>query len=168
MSAGPTQRNIDAIVKLEQEFLEQRTFANRLVDLIVDAAGTMTTFALHGALFAGWIVVNLGLVPGIKPFDPFPFILLTMTVSMEGVILALFVLMKQNRMSRRADERDHLHLQVNLLAEKEVTKMLQMQSRICEKLGVSQPLTDPEVRELSEDTAVDRLARDLKERLPEE
>jgi uncharacterized membrane protein len=168
MSAGPTQRNIDAIVKLEQEFLEQRTFANRLVDFIVDAAGTMTTFALHGALFAAWIVVNLGVVPGIKPFDPFPFILLTMTVSMEGVILALFVLMKQNRMSRRADERDHLHLQVNLLAEKEITKMLQMQSRVCEKLGIHQPLADPEMKELSQDTAVDRLARDLKEKLPEE
>jgi uncharacterized membrane protein len=167
MSAGPTQRNIEAIVKLEQEFLEQRTFANRLVDQIVDTAGTMTTFVVHGMLFIGWILVNVGLIPGIKPFDPFPFILLTMTVSMEGVILALFVLMKQNRMSRRADERDHLHLQVNLLAEKEVTKMLQMQSRICEQLGVRQPLTDPEVKELSEDTAVDRLARDLKEKLPE-
>jgi uncharacterized membrane protein len=168
MSAGPTQRNIDAIVKLEHEFLEQRTFANRLVDLIVDAAGTMITFAAHGAVFAAWIIINLGLVPGIKPFDPFPFILLTMTVSMEGVILALFVLMKQNRMSRRADERDHLHLQVNLLAEKEVTKMLQMQSRVCEKLGIDQPLVDPEVKEMAQDTAVDRLARDLKEKLPEE
>lgn len=168
MSAGPTQRNIDAIVKLEQEFLEGRTLANRIADLIVDAAGTMTTFIVHGVIFVSWIILNLGIVPGIRPFDPFPFILLTMTVSMEGVVLALFVLMKQNRMSRRADERDHLHLQVNLLAEKEVTKMLQMQSRICERLGIDQPRVDPEVKELAEDTAVDRLARDLKEKLPEE
>jgi uncharacterized membrane protein len=168
MSAGPTQQNIDAIVRLEQEFLQRRTLANRLVDRVVDAAGSMKALLVHLALFSAWIAVNVGLIPGITPFDPFPFILLTMTVSMEGVLVALFVLMKQNRMSRRADERDHLHLQVNLLAEKEITKMLQMQTRICERLGVGQPLADPEVRELSQDTAVDRLARELKEKLPEE
>jgi uncharacterized membrane protein len=128
----------------------------------------MTALIVHGALFGSWILVNLGVIPGIRPFDPFPFILLTMTVSMEGVILALFVLVKQNRMSRRADERDHLHLQVNLLAEKEITKMLQLQSRICERLGIGDPSADPEVRELSEDTAVDRLARELREKLPDE
>jgi uncharacterized membrane protein len=168
MSVGPTQRNIDAIVRLEQEFLAGRTLANRVVDRVVDAAGTMTSFIVHLALFSAWIAANIGAIPGMAPFDPFPFILLTMTVSMEGVMLALFVLMKQNRMSRRADERDHLHLQVNLLAEKEITKMLQMQTRICEHLGVRQPLADPEVRELAQDTAVDRLARELKEKLPEE
>jgi uncharacterized membrane protein len=165
---GPAQRNIETIVKMEEEFLEHRTLAARVVDFIVDAAGSMTTFLLHGVVFAGWIVVNTGIIPGIKPFDPFPFILLTMTVSMEGVILALFVLMKQNRMSRRADERDHLNLQVDLLAEKEITKILQLQQRICEHLGVREPLRDPEIQQLAEETAVENLADELRQKLPEE
>lgn len=168
MPIGPAQRNIDAVVRLEQEFLEQRTAADRISDVIVSYAGTMTVFLLHIAAFIAWIVLNSGVVPGVRPWDPFPFILLTMFVSMEGVILALFVLMKQNRMSRRADERDHLHLQINLLAEKEVTKLLQMQQAVCEKLGIALPAQDPEVRELSQNTAVDRLARELKEKLPDE
>jgi uncharacterized membrane protein len=110
---GPAQRNIEKIVKMEEEFLKERSTAARIVDGAVDAVGTMPSFLIHIGIFAGWILVNSGLIPVVRPWDPFPFILLTMFVSMEGVILALFVLMKQNRMSRRADERDHLHLQVN-------------------------------------------------------
>jgi uncharacterized membrane protein len=164
---GPAQRNIETIAKLEQDFLDQRSVANRVVDRIVDAAGTMASILVHTVLFALWIVFNSGVVPGIDPWDPFPFILLTMFVSMEGVLIALFVLMRQNRMSRRSDEREHLHLQINLLAEKEVTKMLQLQRQVCRHLGLEEAARDPEVKELSEDTAVDRLARELKEKLPE-
>jgi len=104
----------------------------------------------------------------LRPWDPFPFILLTMFVSMEGVILALFVLMKQNRMSRRADQRDHLHLQVNLLAEKEITTMLQLQQHLMSHLGMSEVAHDSQVQQLAEETAVENLADELKEKLPEE
>jgi uncharacterized membrane protein len=91
-----------------------------------------------------------------------------MAVSCEAVLLSTFVLMKQNRMSRRAEHRDHLHLQIALLAEKEVTKLLQGQRRISERLGISEIVLDPEVRELSENTAVDSLARELNRKLPNE
>jgi uncharacterized membrane protein len=87
---------------------------------------------------------------------------------MEGVILALFVLMKQNRMSRRADERDHLHLQINLLAEKEITTMLQLQQGLMLHLGMSELAHDPEVQQLAQETAVENLASELKQKLPEE
>jgi uncharacterized protein YecE (DUF72 family) len=107
-------------------------------------------------------------IPAVHPWDAFPFILLTMFVSMEGVILALFVLMKQNRMSRRADERDHLHLQINLLAEKEVTTMLQLQQRLMSHLGMAQQTQDSEVQQLAAETAIENLANELKQRLPEE
>jgi uncharacterized membrane protein len=112
-------------------------------------------------------VVNSGRVPGIEPFDPYPYVLLTMVVSMEGVIVATFVLMKQNRMSRRGDQRDHLNLQIDLLAEKEITKILQLQRLMCEKLGIKEALTDGEVSELSQHTAVEDLARELEQRIPE-
>jgi uncharacterized membrane protein len=121
----------------------------------------------HLTLFAMWFAVNLRLIPGIRVFDPYPFVLLTLIVSAEAVIISTFVLMKQNRMSRRADERDHLNLQVDLLAEKEVTKMLQMQRLICAKLEIKDVLEDQDVKELSESTAVGSLARDLHTKIPE-
>jgi len=164
---GPAQRNIATIVKMEQEFLQQRSAAARIVDTAVDGVGTMPSFLVHISVFVAWIVVNSGIVRGVQPWDPFPFILLTMFVSMEGVILALFVLMKQNRMSRRADERDHLHLQVNLLAEKEITTMLQLQQDLMAHLGMPAPPRDAEVRQLAEETAVENLASELREKLPD-
>jgi len=91
-----------------------------------------------------------------------------MLVSLEAVLLSTFVLMKQNRMSRRAEQRDHLTLQVDLLAEKEITKMLQMQRLLCDHFGLKQAVQDKEAEQLSQDTAVESLARDLKEKLPEQ
>lgn len=165
---GPAQRNIETIVKMEEEFLRQRSTAARIVDSSVDAVGTMPAFLIHMGVFIGWILFNSGVIPVVRPWDPFPFILLTMFVSMEGVILALFVLMKQNRMSRRADERDHLHLQINLLAEKEVTKMLQLQQGLMLHLGMAEPAQDSEVQQLATETALENLASELKQKLPED
>jgi uncharacterized membrane protein len=164
---GPAQRNIETIVKMEEEFLQQRSAAARIVDAAVDGVGTMPSFLLHLAAFVGWLVLNSGVVPAVRPWDPFPFILLTMFVSMEGVILALFVLMKQNRMSRRAEEREHLHLQVNLLAEKEITTMLQLQQHMISHFGIPAPPREAEVRQLAEETAVENLASELREKLPD-
>jgi uncharacterized membrane protein len=158
--------NIETVARLEQQFLEQRNFKDRLGDNIAAFVGTMTFVIGHVIGFVIWAVVNAGVIPGIKPFDPYPYILLTMLVSMEGVLLATFVLMKQNRMSRRADQRDHLNLQVDLLSEKEITKMLQMQRRICEHLGIADALKDDEARELSQHTAVETLARELEKKIP--
>lgn len=150
---------------MEQEFLQQRTFVEKLGDAIADFIGTMTFILGHFALLVVWFLWNTGSF-GFKAFDPFPFVLLTMIVSMEGVLLAAFVLMKQNRMSRRADHRDHLHLQIDLLSEKEITKILQMQQLICAKLGIDEPLKDREVEELAQHTAVDSLSKELVEKMP--
>jgi uncharacterized membrane protein len=166
--ASAAIQNIEAIVALEEEFLHQRSLLDRLTDAIAAFTGSIVFVLIHLAGFAGWFVINLGLVPGVRPFDPYPFILLAMAVSCEAVVLSTFVLMKQNRMSKRAEQRDHLHLQVALLAEKEVTKVLQGQRRISEHLGVAEVALDEESRELSEDTAVESLARELQEKLPED
>src|SRR4051812_35902040 len=164
---GPAQRNIEMIVRMEEEFLQQRSAAARVVDAAVDAVGSMPSFLIHVAAFAGWILLNSGAIAGIRPWDPFPFILLTMFVSMEGVVLALFVLMKQNRMSRRADERDHLHLQVNLLAEKEITTLLQLQQHMIAHLGIPAPPQEAEVEQLAQETAVENLANEVRNKLPD-
>jgi uncharacterized membrane protein len=163
----PAARNIAAVVKMEEEFLQKRSTAARIVDAAVDRVGTMASFLIHISVFVAWIFLNSGVFRGVRTWDPFPFILLTMFVSMEGVILALFVLMKQNRMSRRADERDHLHLQIDLLAEKEITTLLQLQQHMIAHLGIPAPPREAEVQQLAEDTAVENLASELRDKLPE-
>lgn len=151
---------------MEQEFLAQRRFTDRLGDNIADFVGTMRFVLCHFFGFIIWAVINAGVIRGISPFDPYPYTLLTMIVSMEGVLVACFVLMKQNRMTRRADQRDHLHLQIDLLSEKEITKMLQLQRQVCERMGISVQ-DDSEVQELSKSTAVEDLAQELEKEMPD-
>jgi uncharacterized membrane protein len=166
-SAGQATGNIETVARMEQEFLEHRSVTDRIGDAIAGFAGTMTFVILHFVWLITWFTVNSGLIPGIKPFDPYPFILLAMIVSIEGVLLSTFVLIKQNRMSRRADHRDHLNLQIDLLAEKEITKMLQLQRKLCEHFGLN-VANDPEAIEMSRHTAVEDLAQELQRKLPDD
>lgn len=161
------EQNIECVAKLEQDFLERRTMVDRIGDAVGAFVGTMTFVILHLTWFAVWILINTRVIPGIPPFDPYPFMFLSMTVSMEAVILTTFVLMKQNRMSKRADHRDQLNLQIDLLAEKEVTKILQMLRTVCDHMGLQEAADEPEVKELSENTAVESLARELQTKIPE-
>jgi uncharacterized membrane protein len=163
----PAQANIELVAQMEREFLEKRTLADRLGDAVVAVIGTPAFLLLHAAVFLLWILINIGKLKVIPAFDPFPFVLLTMVVSMEGVLLAVFILMKQNRIGKRADQRDHLHLQINLLAEKEITKVLRIQRLICGHFGIQEPSEDAtETEELSTHTAVESLAREMEKKLP--
>lgn len=159
--------NIDTVARLEQEFLENRTLAERIGDSIGSFVGTMPFVLLHVIWFLVWGLINVRLIPGIPAFDPYPFMLLSMIVSLEGVLLTTFVLMKQNRMSRRADHRNQLNLQVDLLAEKEATRIIQMLQAVCKHMGLEAQVTDPELRELSQNTAVDALAEELRRKIPD-
>ena len=163
----PTKNNVEAIAELEREALRARSPGERLSDAVTHSVGTATVVALHLLWFALWVVVNLGLVPGVAPFDPFPFGILTLLVSGEGVLLALFILISQNRMTRQADRRAHLALQVSMLAEQELTLLLQMQQRLCEHAGVP-PEADAATERLLEQTDVQDVVHELEERLPSE
>ena len=165
--ASRVRENIQAVLDMQVRHDRQQSLANRIGDAIGTFAGTVTFVVAHLVWFAVWAAINLGWT-GLKPFDPYPFQLLCMIVSMEGVLLSTFVLIKQNRMSRRSDRRDHLDLQVNLLTEVEVTKVIQMLERISAHLQVDQAREDPEVGELGRETAVQDLARELSRQLPDE
>lgn len=167
-SQNAARVNIQTVAKLEEEFLQERTALERVADAIANFTGSIWFVILHVLGFISWFTVNSGAIPGVRPYDPYPFIFLGMVVSCEAVLLSTFVLMKQNRMSRRADQRDHLNLQISLLAEKEITKLLQMQQSVCRHLGLEHEVEDEEVQELSQYTAVEGLAHELKESLPEE
>ena len=125
----------------------------------------MLFVGLHAFWFLLWFLINTRVLPIVRPFDPFPFILLAMIVSVEGVLLSTFVLMKQNRMTRKSDARDNLNLQIDLLSEKELTKTLQLLQLICRHLEIEEPATDTELNEMANNTSVDTLAKQIAEEI---
>jgi len=161
------QLHIDSIAKQEAEFLEKRTLSERAGDRVAGFAGTLTFVACHALLVLAWILVNTRGFAGIPRFDPFPFSLLGLVVAIEAVFLSSFILMRQNRMAKRADRRDHLHLQIDLIAEKEITKLLQMVRAISTHMGLKQFKDDRELKELTRQTSVETLTQRIEETLPE-
>ena len=113
-----------------------------------------------------WITLNVGLVASVPIFDPYPFSFLTLVVSLEAIFLSIFVLMSQNRAARLADRRAHLDLQVDLLAERELTVMLHMLRALCAKEKVVLDDVGTDVNDLLEETDVTELASNLDEKLP--
>ena len=160
------ERNVRAIADLERAAMEQRCASDRLSDAITWIAGSSPFVAAHVALFAAWIAVNVGVVPRVTPFDPYPFNFLTLVVSLEAIFLSIFVLMSQNRAARLADRRAHLDLQIDLLAERELTAMLHMLRALCQKEGVRLDEVGTDVTDLLQETDVTELAENLDEKLP--
>ncbi|HEX5914041.1 MAG TPA: DUF1003 domain-containing protein, partial [Rubrobacter sp.] len=133
----PEHENLRAISEMEDAGLEERSAAERFSELISNVAST-PTFALgHVLFFAFWIATQTGALPGLPIFDPFPFTFLTFVVSLEAIFLSIFVLISQGRMTRQAEKRSHLDLQVNLLAEQESTNALRLLRSIATHLGVT-------------------------------
>jgi uncharacterized membrane protein len=132
----PAARNVQEIARLERDTAGEPTTGERISLAVTDAVGTFGCVLLHIAALSLWMGWNT-LAPDRWRFDPFPFGLMTMFVSMEGVLLAILILTTQNRMSLQSDRRDRLDLQVDLLAEQEMTMMLRMLSRISDRLGVA-------------------------------
>jgi uncharacterized membrane protein len=165
--AGPSlvAENIAAVAELEAEALKRRTPADRASDAIAAFVGTIGFVALHLVWFALWASINAGLIPFIPAFDPYPFQLLCMIVSMEGVLMSTFVLIKQNRMGYLSDRRAQLDLQVNLLAEREVTRLLQIAGEIARRVGVTDPIRLAE--DMVEETKVEKLVTELDHGLDE-
>jgi uncharacterized membrane protein len=154
----PAARNIETIAGLEREALHDRSRLDRFTDAVTGAAGSPLFIVGHAVWFAGWIALNVGRE---QPFDPYPFGLLMLVVSLEAIFLSAAVLMTQNRMQRQADKRAHLDLQVNLLAEQELTAILQMLRGICRRLDVNAEARDGRVEQLVEETDIHTLARAL-------
>ena len=163
--ADPAADNIRAIVDLERKALAEARWSDRISDAISAFAGSLRFVLCHVALFTGWAAWNALASPSLR-FDPYPYGLLTFIVSLEGVLVATFVLIKQNRMAAQSDQRDHLNLQVDLLAEQEMTVVLRMLRRISERLGVDSEGADARTEKLTEETNVYELVQTLEKELP--
>ncbi len=164
MSQTHIREQIELISRHEQEFLEQRTQAERVIDGIAGFVGSLPFVVVHVCMFAVWIVMNV--LPGARHFDPKPFGLLQTVVAMEAILVSSFILMRQTRLGQRSDERDHMMLQILLLTEKELTALLGMDRQIASEMGLSKAANTPEVKDLSQETSIDDLAQTIKENLP--
>jgi uncharacterized membrane protein len=155
--------NVRAIQKWEREALHSRSAVERVSDAITAVAGSGPVQLAHLTWFTLWLLANTRMIPGIEPFDRFPFPLLTMIVSLEAIFLALFVLASQNRLSHQADKRAHLDLQIDLLAEREMTAVLQLLHDIAEHLDVKGRITAEQIRDLTEKTDIHKLTHKLED-----
>ena len=144
------ERNIRTIIRLRAEAARERGLQDRVADAITNFAGRMAFLYLHVVWFGTWIAINSGRV-GVRPFDPFPYGLLTMTVSLEAIFLATLVLISQNRLSAESERRADLGLQIGLLAEHELTRALHMLDAIQDKLGIEND-QDAELADLEMET----------------
>lgn len=136
---------------LEAKSLRNRPFATRLADYLTNLTSTPLFLFTNGFGFAAWIGYNSGLIPGIVPFDPYPFGLLTMGVSLEAIFLSIFVLVSQGRSSQIATLRDEVNLRINLISEREITKLLKILAEIRAHIGIKE-----------EDPELDRMIQEIK------
>lgn len=143
------ERNIRALLTRYQEEQVHEGWQERAAAAITRFTGSMTFVYLHLLLFGGWIVINLGWMPGIRPFDP-SFVVLAMIASVEAIFLSTFVLITQNRMAKQADKRADLDLQISLLAEHEVTRLIELVTAIAQHMEID-AARNPELSELAND-----------------
>ena len=150
--------NVEDVVRVENEDRAKMGWSDHLADRITAFAGSMLYVWLHVGWFTVWIAINVGLF-GLAAFDEFPFGLLTMIVSLEAIFLSTFVLISQNREAQQADRRARLDLQINMLAEQEVTRLAKMVAEIHEHLGLDDGEHDEELEEMKQPVKVEDLVK---------
>jgi uncharacterized membrane protein len=158
MPTSPEIKNIQAIIDLERKTRRERSLLERITDRVTGLASSPTFIFLHLLWFTLWLGFNTA---GRAAFDRYPFSLLTLVVSLEAIVLTGFVLMTQNRMTQQADKRAHLDLQINLLAEQELTAILRLQCVLAERAGIDLATIDPRLDQFRHRTDVLRLAAEL-------
>jgi uncharacterized membrane protein len=153
------ERNIQALQLRRQREDKEAAVEERVAEAITRFTGSMRFVYLHLAIFGFWIVANLGWVPRVPAWDP-SFVVLAMIASVEAIFLSTFVLISQNRMAAAADKRADLDLQVSLLAEHEVTRLVTLVSGIADRMGVETE-ADADLDEITQDIAPEAVLDEL-------
>jgi uncharacterized membrane protein len=146
-------KTIADILKLESH---ERTLSERIAEGIATFTGSMLFIWLHVVWFTLWIAFNIPWL-GFQPIDPFPFTLLTMIVSLEAIFLSAFILMSENRQGRLADRRARVNLQVDMIAEREITKLMELVADIHAHLKIRRPV-DLELDNMQKATNIEHLS----------
>ena len=153
------RQNVEAIGRIQKEAEGNRSWSEFIADGFARAVGSWTFIILQSVLLIAWVVANV--IHVIKPWDPYPFILLNLALSFQAAYASPIIMMSQNRQARLADQRNHLALQIALLAEQEDTQTLTLLHKICEKLDI--PVEGEVSRALEQSTDPEILIRQIKE-----
>jgi len=164
--SGTYSKHIQTIAQQEKEFQSRQTRLEKIGHSVGSFVGSFPFILLHIVWFSLWLLTNTVPNRWFPVFDPFPFSLLAILIEIEGIFLVSFILMRQNRMNRRSDEREHLTLQVLLLAEQEITTLIDIERRKSIHTGFFEVSKDRTIESLSQPTSVDDLAQTLQENLP--
>jgi len=154
-----TERRRQFFKSFEAKSLRSRSILTQISDDLTEVCGSTPFLIFHIIFFAAWITLNIEVIPGAIPFDPFPFGLLTMIVSLEAIFLAIFILVSQNRSSLVSTLREEVHLRVNLIAEEEITKALEVLAEIRKEIGIKKP--DLELEEMLRRTDTGYIERSI-------
>jgi uncharacterized membrane protein len=153
-------RNIQTLLEKRRSEERKASLEQKLADAITRFSGSMPFVYFHGVFFGCWILLNLGWV-GLRPFDP-SFVVLAMIASVEAIFLSTFILISQNRMSAIAEKRADLDLHISLLAEHEITRILQLVSQVAKHVGIGEG-NMPELAELKRDVAPEKVLDRIEE-----
>lgn len=159
--AGLIDRNIEALVTRRRLESEKTGFEEKVADAITAFAGSMKFVYVHVLLYGAWIVINLGWVPAVPKFDP-TFVILAMVASVEAIFISTFVLVSQNRMGALADQRADLDLQISLLSEHEITRLIMLVSEIARRMNVPEA-DSPELRDLAQEVGPEQVLDRMEE-----
>jgi uncharacterized membrane protein len=169
-TAGGTERRMRRSAGINTAFraIKAQHASNRspmevMADRMIGFASSTPFLVIHAFAFIAWIFWNLP-ISGLPQFDPYPYGMLTMTVSLEAIFLSIFVLMTQSRESKIGELREELTLQVNLRMEEEITKTLHLVAGLYSRLGL-QLADDPELKAMLEPLDPKRMETDLAEQI---
>ncbi|OGK16036.1 hypothetical protein A2690_01295 [Candidatus Roizmanbacteria bacterium RIFCSPHIGHO2_01_FULL_39_12b] len=161
-----SQDRIDRVKSLKAKNSLNRDFVTKLADHLTQEFGTAKVLIVHLIIFIGWIILNLGVLPGFHILDPFPFTFMTTILSIEAIVLTIFVLISQNRQTLIQDVREEVDLQINVHAEAEITKILTMLDEIRDHLKM-RPKSDPELAQMERPINTDRITKELEKEIEE-
>jgi uncharacterized membrane protein len=158
-------RNIQALTERRRREEAEASFQEKIADAITRFTGSMLFVYIHLVIFGFWIIANLGWIPGVPKWDE-TFVVLAMWASVEAIFLSTFVLISQNRMQAAADKRADLDLQISLLAEHEVTKLVTLVSAMADRMGVTTEI-DAGLDEITQDVAPEAVLDEIEAKQPE-
>ncbi len=159
-----TRRNVAIIAEMEKAATNLRTRGDRMADRISAWVGSWTFIIIQTTILLIWIALNLA--AWVNHWDPYPFILLNLALSFQAAYAAPILMISQNRQARLSERRNHLDLQINMLAEQETTQILHLLRLLCEHTGIRLD-KDDNGRALEEDTKHAEIVRQIQGKIEE-
>ena len=136
----------------------ETSWSDHVADFLTSGIGTISFLIANAVFFGVWLAVNLGLTP-LAVFDPYPFGMLTMIVSLEAIFLSTIVLISQNRLGSIADLRQQMDFEIDVRTEQEIDKILDILDGMRHHMGIHK--SDEELEAMKQRTNLDTIRRTI-------